>query len=290
MLGLTGRGQHGAPPAAFRIELLSAAAQQLDGNVDEPLVQKSDYQPGLARHGGVHRVAREEIAEQRILAVGGAAAHLVARIKIAQHDGDLLRSEKIAIRSHKYRPMSFSLIFPEASRSDSPASKSCPAPSATAMTACDFVCMRAFNAARNESILKGTSRDQSKFTSWLATVAPAVETRMPAHELHHPDASLHAARLRVRAIQHARRLLHRGKETEGAGCERDVVVDGLRHAHHRQRVAAAAGLLVEIVGAALRPVASDGEQDVDASRDQILNGAAGVDRAARVPRIVPPSL
>ena len=51
--------------------------------------------------------------------------------------------------------MSFSFTFPEASRADaSAASKSCPAPSATAITTCDFVNIRCFNAARNASSSK----------------------------------------------------------------------------------------------------------------------------------------
>ena len=71
--------------------------------------------------------------------------------------------------------MSLSFTLPEASSAlVSAASKSCPAPSATAMTVCDFVSIRCFNAGRKASSLSGTSGISAKFTSWLAIVAPAV--------------------------------------------------------------------------------------------------------------------
>ena len=46
-------------------------------------------------------------------------------------------------------------------------------------------------------------------------------------------------------------------------------------------MAAFARFLVKIVRAALRAVAADGEKNVHAARDQIVDRAADVDRAAR---------
>jgi glucan phosphorylase len=54
----------------------------------------------------------------------------------------------------------------------------------------------------------------------------------------------------VRAIKHARTFLDRGEKSERARDESDVVINGLRHADNRQRVAAIARFLVEIVRAA----------------------------------------
>jgi hypothetical protein len=63
-----------------------------------------------------------------------------------------------SMRSRKNRPMFLSFTLPEGSRSlASAASKSWPAPSATAMTACDLASNRCFSAARNASSAKGTS-------------------------------------------------------------------------------------------------------------------------------------
>ena len=73
---------------------------------------------------------------------------------------------------------------------------------------------------------------------------------MAPHEFHQPDPSRHAPRLGVRAIEHARTFLDRGEKSERARDESDVVINGLRHADNRQRVAAIARFLVEIVRAA----------------------------------------
>ena len=73
------------------------------------------------------------------------------------------------------------------------------------------------------------------------------EPRVAAHEFHEPDPARHAARLGVRAIEHARRFLDGAEKSERARDEADVVVDRLRHADDRERVAAFARFLVEIV-------------------------------------------
>ena len=104
---------------------------------------------------------------------------------------------------------------------------------------------------------------------------------MTAHEFHQADAAGHAARLGVRAVEHAARFLDGGEIAEGARDEADVVVDRLGHADDGERVAAAAGFLVEVVRAALRAIAADGEQDVHAAPDEIVHRDADVHRPAR---------
>ena len=94
------------------------------------------------------------------------------------------------------------------------------------------------------------------------------EASVATHEFHETDAAGHAACLGVRAIEHPRGFFDGAEESECARDEANVVVDGLRHAHDGERVAAAARFLVEIVRAALRAVATDGEKNVNAARDK----------------------
>ena len=92
-LRLPGGGEDRTPPAAGGIEAFGVRGEEFDGDVDEPLVQEADDEAGLAGHRGVDGVAREEVAEQRVLAVRGAAADLVARVEVAHDDGDALGFE-----------------------------------------------------------------------------------------------------------------------------------------------------------------------------------------------------
>jgi hypothetical protein len=94
-----------------------------------------------------------------------------------------------------------------------------------------------------------------------------------------PPGTLHASVMR--AIEHARGFPDSAKESERARDESDVVVDGLGDADDRERVAPAARFLVKIVRTALRAVATDGEENVNATRDQVIHRDAGTYRAAR---------
>src|SRR5216110_2215176 len=86
--GLTCRGENRAPPAAGRVEAFPVRSEQLDRNMNETLVQKTNNNASLACHRRVNRVTREQIAEQCILAVGWPASNLIARIEITNHDRD----------------------------------------------------------------------------------------------------------------------------------------------------------------------------------------------------------
>ena len=136
-----------------------------------------------------------------------------------------------------------SLTLPEASRAACPvSSKSCPAPSATTTTAWARLRMRWRSAARKPrlpSSLKGTSGTRVKFTSWLATVAPAaMNPAWRPMSLTKRDAVVDAPRLGVGAVEDFGRFLDRGQVAEGARHEGHIVVNGLGNAHHRQRVSA----------------------------------------------------
>ena len=67
--------------------------QQFDRNMDKLLVQKTDDQSGFAGHCRMSRVAGKEVAQNRVLGIGGAAADEVARIEVPHHNGDLFRLE-----------------------------------------------------------------------------------------------------------------------------------------------------------------------------------------------------
>jgi hypothetical protein len=85
---LTRRSKNGAPPAARGVEAFRMRSKEFDRNVNEALVYKTNNNASLACHRRVNRVTREQIAEQRILAVGWPASNLIARIEITNHDRD----------------------------------------------------------------------------------------------------------------------------------------------------------------------------------------------------------
>ena len=64
--------------------------EKFDRDMDETLVEEADDEASLAGHRGVDGMAGEEVAEQRVFAVRGAAADLVTRVEVAQDDGNTL--------------------------------------------------------------------------------------------------------------------------------------------------------------------------------------------------------
>ena len=157
------------------------------------------------------------------------------------------------------------------------------------MTAWAFCASRFSKAANSPSSANGCSGTRQKFTSWLATVAAAaMKPAWRPISFTTDDAVVHAARLGVRAVDHPHRLVDRGAEAEGAGDEAHVVVDGLGDADHRERVPALPGFLIEIVAAALRAVAADGEEDVHSGGDEEIHGDGESTGPREVPSRVPP--
>src|SRR4029453_18794025 len=91
---LSGSSEHGAPPAAGRVEAFGVSGEQLDRHMNEVLVQETDDDASLAGHRGMHGVSREKVAEQCIFAVRRTTANLVAWIEITNHNGDSFELEK----------------------------------------------------------------------------------------------------------------------------------------------------------------------------------------------------
>ena len=90
-LRLAGRGENRTPPTAGRVETFGMSGKLFDGDMDETFVKESYYDTGFTSHRGVHRVAGEEVTEERIFAIGRAAANLIARVEVAHNDWDALR-------------------------------------------------------------------------------------------------------------------------------------------------------------------------------------------------------
>ena len=76
-----------------RIKALGVSGKQLDGNMDEAVVEEADDETGLAGHRRVNGMPREDVAEDVILAVCGPAADLIARVEVAQDYGNTLGFE-----------------------------------------------------------------------------------------------------------------------------------------------------------------------------------------------------
>ena len=275
-------GQDGAPPTAGRIKALGVSGKQLDGNMDEAVVEEADDETGLAGHRGVYGITREQVAEDVVLAVCGPAAGLVARIKIAHSNGNPFSLQYAAIRSRKKRPMSLSFTLPEASRSFSVGSEQV---LAGALRNCDdgvrFGEDPLLDGREKCFELEGHLRDKRKVHVLACDRgARRDEASVATHEFDEPDPAGHAACFGMRAIEHARGLPDRAVESERARDESDVVVDGLGDADERAR-GPGARFLVEIVRTALRAVATDGEENVNATRDKVIHRDAGTYRAAR---------
>src|SRR6185437_4538970 len=84
----------------------------------------------------------------------------------------------------------------------------------------------------------------------------------------------------MRALQHLGGLLDGGEKAERARDKRDVVINGFWYPHHRERVTTPLGFLKEFPGPALRTITADGEENIDATTDQILHSPGLVHWAA----------
>ena len=85
----------------------------------------------------------------------------------------------------------------------------------------------------------------------------------------------------MRSLDHRLRLGHGREVAKRPLAVLDVVVDRLRDADHGDRQLSPRDFLGDRVGAALRAVAADAEQDVDARLRQKIDRVPRVVRAAR---------
>ena len=99
------------------------------------------------------------------------------------------------------------------------------------MTACDFSSIRCFSGGEKRFESKGHLGNEREVHVLARDGRPCGdEAGMASHELHEADATGHAPRLGVRAIEHAHSLLNGAEKPECAGDEAYVIIDGLRHA------------------------------------------------------------
>ena len=92
------------------------------------------------------------------------------------------------------------------------------------------------------------------------------EARGATHELDQTHSVGRSHRLDVRAAQDLAGHLERGDEAEAQLYERHVVIDGLGNPDHGLGKTTLLDLLLDCMGAALRAIATNAEQDVDLSR------------------------
>src|SRR5215467_1860899 len=82
----------------------------------------------------------------------------------------------------------------------------------------------------------------------------------------------------MRALKDLRGLLNRRQEAEGMRDKWDIAVDGFWDSHHRERVTSPLGLFKQCFGAALRAIAADGEENIDAATNEIVHSTGHVHR------------
>jgi hypothetical protein len=282
-LRLPRRGEDRAPPIARGVEPFGVGGEEFNRHVDEAPVQKANNDARLAGHRGVDGVPREEIAEQRVFTVRRAAADLVARVKVTHHYRDAFRLKKrLDLLAHERADVVELHVAGGVARAGVGGEQILPRAFRDGDDGVRFREHPLLQRGKKGVEPKRHLRDKRKVHILARDDrCGGDEARVATHEFHQPDAIRHAARLGVRAIEHAHRFLHRAEKSERARDEADVVVDGLRHADDRQRAAALARFLVEIICAALRAVAAHGEEDVHPARDEILHGSPDVHRPAR---------
>src|SRR5664280_2850685 len=107
------------------------------------------------------------------------------------------------------------------------------------------------------------------------------KTRVAPHDLHNADSVQHAMRFHMGRVDHFLGLLDRGEVAKRTIHVLHVIVDGLGNSDHRNLELATLDFLNHTVGPALRPVAADREQDVDAALLQKIDNDVGADGPAR---------
>src|SRR6478735_5778571 len=79
---LSGGGKDRPPQLALQIQVFSTGGDHVDRDMHELAVEVTDHESGPAGHRGVHRVAAQAVAKQRVLGVGGTATDLIAWIEV----------------------------------------------------------------------------------------------------------------------------------------------------------------------------------------------------------------
>ena len=143
--------------------------------MDEAIVEEADDEARLPGHRRMNGMARKEVAEEVVLAIRRSAADLIARIEVAHSDGNPLGLEK---RLDPFTQKEADILELHITGSIALIGVGCQQVLAGAFrNGDDGVGLHehpCFRAARNASSANGTSGTSAKFTSWLATVAPAV--------------------------------------------------------------------------------------------------------------------
>src|SRR5262249_35903022 len=90
-----------------------------------------------------------------------------------------------------------------------------------------------------------------------------------------------ASCLGMRSLQHLDGLLNGREETKRMRDKWNIAVDGFGDSHHAKLVTSLLGLLKQYFGAALRAIAANREEDIDAPAHQVVHRTRRVYRATR---------
>jgi len=260
--------------------------------VNHAVVNEADDQPGAARHGRVHGVARQAVAQDGVLGVRRQPADRVTRVDVAHVDGrapgaevggDAVFEEQADVgvldvaRGVRLHLVARDQVLAGALGDD------------------DHRVALAFEPPLKHGQqaalavqLEGLLGDQAVVDLAAGQRrAGGDEARVAAHQLDQPDAVQHRARFRVGDVDHLARGVDGRAVAERARHIENVVVDGLRDADDGERVAQRAGGFVDPVCAALRAVAADGEEEIHAELAQrahhdfrVLGAAGGAEDGA----------
>ncbi len=254
--------------------------------MDENIVPEADQHIGLAGHGRMHGMAGELVAEQAVAGVGGRAADDVAGVDVADLDGNPFGGE---ISRNALAQENADILGPDVARG---------------VARRWFVRHQVLPGALGDHHHRVLARQDAPLQGGQKTVlavelerdfgdqreidllarhtgAGGNEAGIATHQLDHADAVAHSACLRMGAGEYLARSIQSGDVAERTPDVVQVVVDGLGNADDRERIAAARGFRGDGVGAALRSVAADAEQHVDAFGAQEVHDDLRVLRSAR---------
>ena len=254
----------------------------LYGHVRERAVHAADDHVRLARHGGVYGVFCQLVAEDGVGALGGDAAHGIARVEVL--DVDFLADLLEVFLDLECQEFADVLLEDVA------------ACVAAFLLAVEQVLARAFgdgeHGVRLAAVVAVLERLEEPVLAFereghLGDEAEVHdggrecrvggdESGVAAHELHEAEPVEGPVRLVVGARDDVGRAEHGGLETERAVDEVKVVVDGLRDADDRDGLLALLDFLRDGVCAAERAVAADTEQHVDVQAHQGVDHDGGL--------------
>ncbi len=284
--GLAGGKQDIGPEFAGEFHPFLFADGGADGDVDEDVVPESDEYIGVAGHGGMDGRAGHLVAQEAVGGVGRHAADEIAGINVLERDRQVLAFEVVGDLVAQ-KDTNVLVLF--VARGVARAVLVLKEMLAGAFGNGDDG-MLAFEDAVFEggqeavgSVEREIDFGHQAEVDFLAGEGgtSSDEAGVAAHEFHQADAVGGAFGFDMGTAHSLLRDLECGGEAERAINVFDVVVDGFWNADYGDLESTAGNFFADGVGTALRAVAADAEQDVDALAVEEIDDCRGVLRAAR---------